>query len=258
MGSGTSVTRGLGVIDRMNDGEKTDSTYWYSARRRAEDGSDDKPKHRETLAESGPQSLSDAELVATILGRGISGTSVDELAEDVLGAIDSAYFAPGQPRRRWLSGIRGIGPAKASAIEAALELGRRYFPGKGRKIRGPRDVWLSVAHYADRPQEHFLALSLNGAHELAAKRVISIGLVNRTMVHPREVFSDIIKERSCSVVVAHNHPSGNLEPSPEDLQLTERLYDSGKLLGIELLDHIVFSEEGFMSMKEAGEFDRFE
>jgi DNA repair protein RadC len=133
-----------------------------------------------------------------------------------------------------------------------LELGRRLFGVREIKVSSPGDVWPLVSHWSDRKQERFICCSLNGAHELIAMRVVSIGLVNRTVVHPREVYADPITDRACAVIVAHNHPSGRLDPSPEDREITKRLKEAADTLGIALLDHIVFSSEGYFSFVEHG------
>ena len=103
-------------------------------------------------------------------------------------------------------------------------------------------------------QEHFLAISLNGAQEVLSINVCSIGLVNRTIVHPREVFSEALAQRATAIIVAHNHPSGVLEPSAEDREVTRRLKKAGDILGMPIIDHLVFSEEGFISMLEGSMF----
>jgi DNA repair protein RadC len=110
-----------------------------------------------------------------------------------------------------------------------------------------------VRHYGDRRQEHFLCISLNGANEVITTRVVSVGLVNKTQVHPREVFAEPITDRASAVILAHNHPSGNLSPSKEDLQITRQLKEAGETLGITVLDHIIFSQKGHYSFLEQGE-----
>jgi DNA repair protein RadC len=114
-------------------------------------------------------------------------------------------------------------------------------------------VYPLVRHYSDRKQEHFICLSLNGAHEVLAIRVVSIGILNKTIVHPREVFGDPISDRAAAIVVCHNHPSGQLEPSEEDIAITRRLSEAGELLGINLLDHLILSPRGgYYSFVESG------
>ncbi|HOX33941.1 MAG TPA: DNA repair protein RadC [Spirochaetales bacterium] len=207
------------------------------------------PRIRERLACEGPASLSDAELVAALIGTGTRGRGVRELAEEVVELLDSGR---GAPEEAILRRIGGMGSAKACAVAAALELGRRLYGPRETKLASPRDVYPLVAHWADRKQERFICCSLNGAHELIAARVVSVGLVNRTVVHPREVYADPITDRACAVVVAHNHPSGRLEPSPEDREITLRLKEAGETLGLVLLDHLIFSREGFYSFVEHG------
>jgi DNA repair protein RadC len=210
---------------------------------------DGQPHIRERMARDGPAALSDLELLVALLGTGIRGKGVRELAEEVLALVDAEA---GVPEAGALSALSGMGGAKASAVCAALELGRRLFGVRDKRVSSPRDVWPLVSHWSDRKQERFICCSLNGAHELIAARVVSIGLVNRTVVHPREVFADPITDRACAVIVAHNHPSGRLEPSQEDKEITRRLKEAADTLGIALLDHIIFSGEGFFSFVEHG------
>jgi DNA repair protein RadC len=210
---------------------------------------DAQPRIRERLAREGPASLSDADLLAALLGTGIRGKGVHELAGEVLALLDSGR---GIPEADALGRLAGIGKAKASAVCAALELGRRLYGVRERKIASPGDVWPIVAHWSDRKQERFICCSLNGAHELIAARVVSVGLVNRTVVHPREVYADPITDRACAIIVAHNHPSGRLEPSPEDREITCRLKEAADTLGIALLDHVIFSSSGYFSFVEHG------
>jgi DNA repair protein RadC len=120
------------------------------------------------------------------------------------------------------------------------------------KITNPADAYSVLKRYAKSKQEQFLLITLNGAHDIIGLAIISIGLVNRTIVHPREVFRPAIKDAATAVIVAHNHPSGHLEPSPEDIEITRHLIEVGELIGIPLLDHLVFSKTGFISLKERG------
>ena len=202
---------------------------------------------REKLAESGAGALSDCELLAVILGHGIRGRDVRALARDALAIIER-----GGNDILAIRALPGFGAAKAAALAAALELGRRIYVPADRKILTPRDVVPLIAHFADRQQERFICLSLNGAHEVMAVRVVSVGTVNRAIVHPREIFADPITDRASAIVVAHNHPSGNLEPSIEDRDITTRLQKAGDTLGIELLDHLIFGLKGYYSFLEHG------
>lgn len=204
---------------------------------------------RERLCSAGPQALADHELITVILGAGQRNRPVTQIAAEVLAVLDRSGA---RTTAEDLRGIAGLGPAKATLISAALELARRILcPGRTR-ITYPTDVLPLVAHYSDRKQEHFLCISLNGAHEVIATRVVSVGLVNRALVHPREVFAEPVTDRAAAVIVAHNHPSGHVEPSREDREVTERLTAAGRTLGIQILDHIIFSTEGYYSFLEHG------
>ena len=135
---------------------------------------------------------------------------------------------------------------------AALELGRRYSGMIQKKVLTAADVYPLVQHYADRKQEHFLCASINGANEILNIRVVSIGLIDRSPVHPREVFADALADRAAAIIVAHNHPSGGVEPSASDIHITAQLRAAGSILGIELLDHIIFNRVDYFSFLEAG------
>ncbi len=182
-----------------------------------------------------------------MLGTGIKGKDVFSLAEELLVSIDQDKNGV-LPEK--LLTISGLGTAKAALISAAFELTRRILCPERNKITSPKDILPLIRHYGDRKQEHFLCLSLNGAHEVRFIRVVSIGLVNRTLVHPREIFSDPLKDRASAIIIAHNHPSGNLDPSAEDSDITSRIKKAGEILGIQLLDHIIFTAEGYYSFLE--------
>ncbi|HAK45006.1 MAG TPA: hypothetical protein DCO79_03675, partial [Spirochaeta sp.] len=148
--------------------------------------------------------------------------------------------------------IEGMGTAKAAQLSAALEFARRRINPSVKRINTPADAVPLLFHYASCRKEHFLCISLNGAHEVIAVRVVSIGTLNRTLVHPREVFSEPLTDAASGIICAHNHPSGNNDPSHEDIELTGRLKDAGGILGIGLLDHLVISETGYYSFLENG------
>jgi DNA repair protein RadC len=204
---------------------------------------------RERLTALGPAALSDQELLAVVLNAGIRGKSVTMLAAELADQLDTER---GIPDIKDLRRLGGLGNAKACAVLAMLEFGRRRWGPCGSRIGTPSDAYPLIRHYADRRQERFICLSLNGAHETLAVRVVTVGLVNRTYIHPREVFADPIVDRASSVIVAHNHPSGRLEPSLEDEEITQRLKTTGDLLGITLLDHLIFSEHAYYSFLQAG------
>ena len=207
---------------------------------------------RERLINKGPVALSDAELLAILLNTGIKGKNVFELAGDLLDALD---LSKGIPPVQELSRLSGIGTSKACAVAAMLEFGRRRWGVAGFSIKQPEEIFFLVRHNADRKQERFISLSLNGAHEVLAVRVVTVGLVNRTIVHPREVFADLIQDRAAAFIVAHNHPSGRLFPSPEDDEITERLQKAAAILGLHFLDHLIFSQTSWWSYRQNGRLD---
>lgn len=205
---------------------------------------------REKLLLKGAKALADHELLAIILGRGSKKNDVLSLSKKIIKTIDQKGL---DFQTKDIIEIDGIGEAKATAISAAFEFMRRRIKPEGLKIKFPIDVLPLIQHYSDRKQEHFLCISVNGANEVMSVRVITIGLVNQTQVHPREVFADVIAERATAIIVAHNHPSGNLQPSKEDIKITNRIKDASKILGIKLLDHIIFNTKGYYSFVETGE-----
>jgi len=210
---------------------------------------EDRP--RERLVREGPKALSDRELLCVLFNTGIKGKNVNTLAGEVLEKLDRIK---GTPDIEDLINISGLGESRACAVAAMLELGRRRY-GRDTRVKAPNDVYNLVRHYADRRQEHFFCISLNGAYEVLAVRVVTVGLVNRTIVHPREVFSDPLQDRASAVCVAHNHPSGSLKPSAEDTEITMKLKTAADILGLYFLDHIIFSVKGFFSYRQARLFD---
>ena len=204
---------------------------------------------REKLTIQGASALSDEELLAILLRTGINGKNVMKVARKLTNFLDKNKEIPSLNE---ISLLPGIGMAKACVIVAMLEYGRRRFGSFSSRIKKPADVFTLVRHYADRKQERFISLSLNGANEVIAVRIVTIGLVNRTIVHPREVFADIIQDRAAAFCVAHNHPSGQIECSEEDEEITERLSAAAKILGLNFLDHIIFSETSWWSFRENG------
>ncbi|MDR3325182.1 MAG: DNA repair protein RadC [Spirochaetaceae bacterium] len=198
----------------------------------------------ERLRKEGREALSDKELLALLLWTGVKGTDVMTLSGDLLKRIDSEKTIPTVDE---LCKLTGLGQSKACSVVAMLEFGRRRWGTQGKRVRCPSDIFELIRHYADCPQEQFIALSLNGAHEVLATRIVTTGLVNKTIVHPREVFADAIGDRASAVCVAHNHPSGDAKPSPKDDETTHRLKDAGGVLGIRLLDHLVFTKDAYYS-----------
>jgi len=212
----------------------------------------DMPAHarpREKLREKGPSALTDEELVAAILGMGTSGIDVRTMARQVAGLIRE--HKDGLKLDHLLK-VPGMGLAKAAQILSAFELARRHLLKDTVKIVVAQDVLPIIADIARKQQEHFVCISLNGANEVIEKRVVTIGLLDKSPVHPREVFADVIVDRAAAVIFAHNHPSGELQPSEADLHLHEQLTEAGKILGLRVLDHVIVTRKGYFSFQEAG------
>lgn len=197
---------------------------------------------RERLLARGPSALSDVELAAVVLGTGRRGRDVLAVASDVVARLADARR---ESRAPTLREIAGIGPAQAARLAAAFELARRHLDASLVRIASSEDAVPFLSFIADRKQEHLVCMSLSGAHEVFATRVVTVGTVNANLVHPREVFADPIADRAAAVILAHNHPSGSLEPSAEDIRVTARLREAGKILGIEVLDHLVVTRRGW-------------
>lgn len=212
---------------------------------------DNSVKPREKAVVNGIDNLSDVELIALIIGFGAKGAGVMDVSERVCDILDNSLSEP-VDIQELLRTVYGLGEVKCLQIAATLELGRRRYAPRPHPIRCPEDAWQCVRHYGDRRQEYFFVLCLNGARELSNYQVVTQGLLNRSLVHPREVFAPAIENRSASIIVAHNHPSGNLTPSKEDKMVTERLKDAGDILGIDIVDHIVFSNTEFYSFRQEG------
>lgn len=204
---------------------------------------------REKLRAFGPACLSDLDLIQLLLGSGCRQASVADLALRCRALMDQ----PGADvdEAAWLA-IPGLGPAKAALMTAAAELVRRWGRPTRLPVRNPSDLVPRLLHWTDRPQEVFLTVTLNGAQEVTGIRPVTLGLLNRTLVHPREVFAPALADRAASVILAHTHPSGSLEPSREDREATVRLVQAGRLLGIEVLDHLIVTATGYYSFREQG------
>lgn len=201
---------------------------------------------RDKMERLGPASLTDKELIMVLIGSNYHKRPAGEIAEEVLARLDRYPESTMSDLRM----IKGMGPIKASLVEASLELGRRRIQRKPRTIVSPKDIFKEVLHFASREQEHFIIVMLNGAYEVIGSFVSTIGLVNRALVHPREVFAPAIEKRASAIALAHNHPSGSLMPSDEDKEVTRRISKAGMLLGIKVIDHVVFTEESYYSFLE--------
>ena len=213
---------------------------------------------REKLFEKGVSSLSNTELVAILLGSGTRERSAVELAARLLASDQSGilYISSASPEE--LCSIDGIGPAKASVLIAAAELGRRMMTApRSRRISAssPDEVaalFMEEMRYLKK--EHFKVLLLNVKNEMIASEDVSVGSISSSDAHPREVFSGAVRRGAASVILVHNHHSGSPEPSEADRLLTVRLAEAGKILGIQVLDHIVIGDGEYVSMKREGIF----
>jgi DNA repair protein RadC len=201
---------------------------------------------REKMEYAGVGALSNEELLAIILGSGSHECSVFELSKQLSDFLSTETSIPTLDR---LKTIRGLGKVKAAQILACLELsGRFILSDKAIPVSAPEDVLSRVAYMKYEPQEHLVVISLNSANYIIRVHELTTGLVNQTPVHPREAFALAIEDRAVSVIFVHNHPSGSLEPSSEDMSITRLLCASGKILQIPVLDHIIIGKTGFTSL----------
>lgn len=207
----------------------------------------DKP--REKLSSKGPEALSDQELLAVLLGSGIKGKDVFDVSRTLLRKLDNSKE---KIDIKTLVSIEGIGFVKACQIIASFEFARRRLFKESVVVQKADDILPFISYIAGKKQEYFLCVSLNGANEVIGNRVVTVGLLNANQIHPREVFVDAISDRAASVILAHNHPSGVLDPSPDDIAATEQLVEAGRILGIAVLDHIIITKKGYLSLKDKG------
>lgn len=212
---------------------------------------DDLP--RERLSRNGVQGLRDDELLAIVLGTGYRGHGVVEVARQILEVHPKEELVTMAPEA--LRSLRGVGRVKAGLLVAAFELARRGLQ-KGLGVRPvvscPADVVPLLSDIRDQRKEHFVCLYLNARNQVIHQEVISIGSLSASIVHPREVFQVAITRTAAGIILAHNHPSGDATPSREDIDLTSRLVEAGRIMGIDILDHIILSDIDFLSLKEHG------
>ncbi|MHB8522491.1 MAG: RadC family protein [Limisphaerales bacterium] len=205
---------------------------------------------REKLLAKGAAALQDHELLAIMLAKGTTKMDVMTLAQNLRRVVDEKGLKLGVGD---IEHLEGMGKVKAMTVIAAIEFARRRIKPAGTKIETPADILPLVRHYADRKQEHFLCVTINGANEVLNVRVVSIGLIDRSPVHPREVFADAVADRASGIIVAHNHPEGSLEASASDIAITSQLKAAGAIVGIELMDHIIFNRSSYFSFLEEGQ-----
>jgi DNA repair protein RadC len=207
---------------------------------------------RERLLRLGPEALSVQELLALILGRGVRGESVMVTAQQLLSRFGDLQSIANSSLEE-LCQVKGIGLAKASQITAAFELGRRLesYPEKGKAIvRSPENVLNEVrSRLKGRKKEHFLTLFLDTRNQVLGVAPVSVGSLDSSLAHPREVFKEAISANAASVIFVHNHPSGDPQPSEDDIKLTRRLVEAGNIVGIEVLDHVIVADKVCASLK---------
>ena len=208
-----------------------------------------KPDIREKTLKYGLGYPLDEELVMLILGSGNRQMSVRTMARKIVEALDSGNSSDLVER---LLRMEGIGQGKAMAVAAAIELGKRRTCHLGAHISSPDDLIPFVNHFAMNEKEHFLAVTLNGGHNIIQIHVVSVGTINRTIIHPREVFGEAIRENASALILCHNHPSGHSYPSPEDIEATNNLIEASRIIGIPILDHIIIDCNSYFSFKEHG------
>ena len=208
---------------------------------------------REKLVKKGAKALKKEELLAILLRTGLKGKNALEIANDILVKYGDKKLLGASYEE--LRNIHGVGPTKAVQILAAIELGSRLFKEKSEKevyINSSEDAIKELAHIKENKKENFVVLYLDARNKLIYKETVSIGSLNANLVHPREVFEPAVRYLAAQIVLAHNHPSGDPEPSEDDLVITKKLVESGKILGIEIFDHIIIVKDDFFSFKNKG------
>jgi len=204
---------------------------------------------REKLEKYGPERLSDSELLAILLRTGSEGVNVVELSGKILKKFSGVGLAKASVKE--LKSTFGLGVAKACEIVASFELGRRLLQNKQSVLLlSPQDVWEQLKDIRDNKKEHFVIFFLDARNQEIKREIISVGSLNANLVHPREVFEPAVRHLAAQVIIVHNHPAGDPSPSQEDSEITKQLVDAGKLLGIEVKDHVIVSKNNFFSFKE--------
>jgi len=208
---------------------------------------------RERLLKLGGEALSAPEILAVILGRGTKGESVMMTSQKLLSRFGNLKGVANASVEE-LTQTKGIGPAKATQIKAALEFSRRLEADASEKprpvLKSPEDVAAEVkSQLKGKKKEHFLVLCLDTRNRLMDRKLVSMGSLDTSIVHPREVFKEAVSSCAASVIFAHNHPSGDPEPSKEDVELTKRLARAGEIMGIDVLDHIIVCDKSYVSLK---------
>ncbi len=206
---------------------------------------------REKMLKNGSISLTTTELVALILGSGSSKRDVMEISGELIKLFEKKQNNISMDD---LLNVKGVGVAKSCQILSSLELWNRLMNNYKNKIKitSADNVAEITKEYASKKQEHLILITLDGASNLINKKIIFIGTLNNSIVHPREIFAEAIADRAANIIIAHNHPSGNLEPSNDDILTTERIKEAGKIIGINLLDHVIITKDSHSSLKACG------
>lgn len=203
-------------------------------------------KPREKLARFGAKRLTDLELLQILIGSGNQQASAKQIAKHLLKMIKERGS---EITYEEVESLQGIGPARASEIIALFELGKRYLlPADRPVVNDAEDAFEQLGHLKNKKQEYFVVLTLDGANRLIDNAVVFQGTLDQSFIHPREIFAKAIEDRAASIILAHNHPSGSLEPSPEDENVTEKLEEIGGLMGISVLDHLIVTNSGYRSI----------
>ncbi|MCK5057165.1 MAG: DNA repair protein RadC [Candidatus Aminicenantes bacterium] len=204
---------------------------------------------REKMIKKGPQVLSNLELAAVIVGSGNPRRDVLEIARDLKKLWEKEFDNLTIEK---LERINGVAKSLACRIIAAIELSKRFLVKEEIKLDSAKSVVSLVEELRDKKQEYFLTFTIDGANNLIRKRTVFIGTLNQSLVHPREVFADAVADRAAGIILLHNHPSGKIEPSKEDFILTQRLLEAGRIMGIEVMDHIIVGKKNHFSFQKKG------
>ncbi len=204
---------------------------------------------REKLEKLGPRALSNIELIAVLLGKGTRVKDVYQLSKEIIACVENDFE---KLNFTTLMKIDGLGKTRACQILAAIEFSQRYLLQDDVKIQSAGDVYKLVNDLKEKKQEYFVTLTLDGAARLIQKRVVFIGTLNQSLVHPREVFADAILDRAAGIICVHNHPSGNIQPSREDIAVTKKLVEAGKIIGIRIMDHVIIGKNTYYSFQAGG------
>lgn len=206
---------------------------------------------REKLVKYGVNKLSSAELLGIILGKGVRGRSSLEIAKYLLKSFPEENFK--NIKFEDLKDFKGLGSVKICQIMACVEFGKRILNGKRSKfVLSPKDVWSEMKDIRGGKKEYCFTFFLDVRNQIIKRELVSVGTLNASLIHPREVFEPAIRFTAAQIIISHNHPSDDSTPSDEDILLTKRLVEAGRIIGIEVIDHVVVSEKGFTSMKEKG------